>query len=102
MFAVKSDIGSIFCFFSCYRRANTFMGHSSSEQRLCSVRFILVVLGLCLVLYIVRPPRLWHSSTLLASCPPCSCDCSRDSILSLPLGLFIFLYNLPFTKSTCI
>ncbi|XP_009778576.1 uncharacterized protein [Nicotiana sylvestris] len=69
------------------RRANTFMGHSSSEQRLCSVRFILVVLGLCLVLYIVRPPRLWHNSTLLASCPPCSCDCSRDSILSLPLDV---------------
>ncbi|OIT19626.1 uncharacterized protein LOC107832749 [Nicotiana tabacum] len=61
-----------------------------SDQRSSSrgtVRFVMVLLGLFLVVYIVRPPRLRHSSKALDSCPPCFCDCEEESMLSLPLDI---------------
>ncbi|KAJ8572936.1 hypothetical protein K7X08_009447 [Anisodus acutangulus] len=46
-----------------------------------TVRFVLVVVGLFLVVYMVRPTRLQHSKAL-ASCPPCFCDCEVDPMFS--------------------
>ncbi|CAN4108689.1 unnamed protein product [Withania somnifera] len=53
--------------------------HRSSSRG--TVRFILVLVGLCLVIYMVRPPTLRHSKAL-ASCPPCLCDCEEDLMFS--------------------
>ncbi|XP_019187920.1 PREDICTED: uncharacterized protein LOC109182255 [Ipomoea nil] len=68
------------------------MAHPS-DQRLCSqgaVRCVVIFVGLFLVLYIVRPSILWSSnlrSSVLDSCPLCSCDCDEDSTLPLPLDV---------------
>ncbi|XP_058083122.1 uncharacterized protein LOC131231054 [Magnolia sinica] len=54
------------------------------------IRLILVLVGICLVGYIATPPLYWHMNEIIAgqdSCPPCICDCSAESILSMPLGL---------------
>ncbi|XP_020095647.1 uncharacterized protein LOC109715175 [Ananas comosus] len=51
------------------------------------LKAILVVMGLGLAAYIVGPPLYWHLVEALggsSSCPPCSCDCSSQPLLSLP------------------
>ncbi|KAL6143915.1 PREDICTED: uncharacterized protein LOC101297771 [Fragaria vesca subsp. vesca] len=56
----------------------------------------LVIVGLCIAGYILGPPLYWHSMEGLAavshssssySCPPCTCDCSSQPLLSIPIGL---------------
>ncbi|PQM40350.1 uncharacterized protein Pyn_22876 [Prunus yedoensis var. nudiflora] len=59
----------------------------------------LVIVGVCIAGYIVGPPLYWHfmeglaavshssSSSSLSSCPPCTCDCSSQPLLSIPIGL---------------
>ncbi|XP_073006411.1 uncharacterized protein [Typha latifolia] len=64
------------------------MGSSSLSPRV--VRAIVVVMGLGLAAYIVGPPLYWHVAEALlrsSACPPCSCDCSSQSLLSLPQEL---------------
>ncbi|KAF5740586.1 hypothetical protein HS088_TW11G00660 [Tripterygium wilfordii] len=60
-----------------------------SEHAFCShgaLRLVMVLVGLCLVGYIVRSPLYTtRSSSAQGSCP-CSCDCSEESVFSLPLG----------------
>ncbi|OAY63431.1 hypothetical protein ACMD2_13617 [Ananas comosus] len=61
------------------------------------LKAILVVMGLGLAAYIVGPPLYWHLVEALggsSSCPPCSCDCSSQPLLSLPEGAG------PFTSSS--
>ncbi|XP_055816798.1 uncharacterized protein LOC129886237 isoform X1 [Solanum dulcamara] len=53
--------------------------HRSSSRG--TVRFVLVLVGLFLVIYMVRPPTLRHSKAL-SSCPPCFCDCEEDPMFS--------------------
>ncbi|ONK74472.1 uncharacterized protein A4U43_C03F6630 [Asparagus officinalis] len=52
------------------------------------LRAILLLMGLGLASYIVVPPLYWHLVEALgsssSSCPPCSCDCSSQPLLSLP------------------
>ncbi|XP_059648560.1 uncharacterized protein LOC132294653 [Cornus florida] len=66
------------------------MAHPS-DHRLCSpglLRLVLVLVGVVLVGFVVGPPFLWllkGNSSVEASCPPCSCDCSSETILSMPL-----------------
>ncbi|KAK3008256.1 hypothetical protein RJ639_014204 [Escallonia herrerae] len=55
------------------------------------------LLALCLAGYILGPPLYWHfveglaavshSSSSAPSCPPCTCDCSSQPLLSIPQGL---------------
>ncbi|KAB2613583.1 hypothetical protein D8674_035905 [Pyrus ussuriensis x Pyrus communis] len=58
----------------------------------------LVIVGLCIAGYIVGPPLYWHfmeglaavshsSSSSPSACPPCTCDCSSQPLLSIPIGL---------------
>ncbi|CAN6708083.1 unnamed protein product [Malus baccata var. baccata] len=59
----------------------------------------LVIVGLCIAGYIVGPPLYWHFMEGLAAvshsssssssfvCPPCTCDCSSQPLLSIPIGL---------------
>ncbi|KAM1164623.1 hypothetical protein ACFX13_024745 [Malus domestica] len=59
----------------------------------------LVIVGLCIAGYIVGPPLYWHfmeglaavshssSSSSSFACPPCTCDCSSQPLLSIPIGL---------------
>ncbi|KAM1492135.1 hypothetical protein ACFXTH_024181 [Malus domestica] len=59
----------------------------------------LVIVGLCIAGYIVGPPLYWHfveglaavshssSSSSSFVCPPCTCDCSSQPLLSIPIGL---------------
>ncbi|PRQ52731.1 hypothetical protein RchiOBHm_Chr2g0158641 [Rosa chinensis] len=57
----------------------------------------LVIVGLCIAGYILGPPLYWHfmeglaavshSSSSSYSCPPCTCDCSSQPLLSIPIGL---------------
>ncbi|CAA7054343.1 unnamed protein product [Microthlaspi erraticum] len=47
------------------------------------------VMGLCIVAYIAGPSLYWHLNESIAesSCPPCTCDCSSQPLLSIPEGL---------------
>ncbi|WMV11898.1 hypothetical protein MTR67_005283 [Solanum verrucosum] len=56
--------------------------HRSSSRG--TVRFVLVLVGLFLVIYMVTTPTLRHSKAL-SSCPPCFCDCEEDPMFS-PIG----------------
>ncbi|GAA0185043.1 hypothetical protein LIER_32331 [Lithospermum erythrorhizon] len=51
-----------------------------------AVRCLLFFVVFMLVCYFVRPPSIREESNaaMLASCPPCVCDCSRESILTMP------------------
>ncbi|KAK9137128.1 hypothetical protein Sjap_007722 [Stephania japonica] len=52
------------------------------------VRLVLFLVSACLVCYVVGPTFLWHLSgkfAAQASCPSCVCDCSLETILSIPL-----------------
>uniref|UniRef100_A0A1J3HR25 Uncharacterized protein n=1 Tax=Noccaea caerulescens TaxID=107243 RepID=A0A1J3HR25_NOCCA len=46
------------------------------------------VMGLCIVAYIAGPSLYWHLNESIAdsSCPPCTCDCSSQPLLSIPEG----------------
>ncbi|KAK9139559.1 hypothetical protein Scep_009240 [Stephania cephalantha] len=63
-----------------------------AQQGVCSagvVRLVLFLVSACLVCYVVGPTLLWHLSgkfAVQASCPSCVCDCSLETILSIPLG----------------
>lgn len=52
------------------------------------LRLIPLIMGLGLAAYIIAPPLYWHIAEALgrssSSCPPCSCDCSSQPLLSLP------------------
>ncbi|OVA20106.1 Protein of unknown function DUF1068 [Macleaya cordata] len=51
------------------------------------LRLVLVLVGICLVGYLMGHPLNWRSRQNLArqsSCPPCVCDCSSEAIFSLP------------------
>ncbi|KAF3628442.1 putative 39S ribosomal protein L45, mitochondrial-like [Capsicum annuum] len=63
------------------------MAHPSDHRSFSrgTVRFVLVLVGLFLVVYMVRPPTLRHYKAL-SSCPPCLCDCEEDSMFS-PIGV---------------
>ncbi|KAF6173249.1 hypothetical protein GIB67_026944 [Kingdonia uniflora] len=58
-----------------------------------ALKATLSVVALCIAAYILAPPLYWHitealvASSAVATCPPCICDCSSQSILSMPLGL---------------
>ncbi|KAJ6292355.1 hypothetical protein OIU78_024512 [Salix suchowensis] len=64
------------------------------EQK-TALKVVVVIMGFCLVGYIVGPPLYWRLSELLTAnirssthrCPPCSCDCSSQQLLSLLDGL---------------
>ncbi|KAL3649912.1 hypothetical protein CASFOL_006315 [Castilleja foliolosa] len=47
------------------------------------LRVVLVFVGLLLICYVERHSQK-HSTSLAASCPPCSCDCISEPTLSLP------------------
>lgn len=55
-----------------------------------TMRYVLVLAGLFLVVYMVTSPTLRHSKAL-SSCPPCFCDCEEDPMFS-PLGQSAHLY----------
>ncbi|CAL5183944.1 unnamed protein product [Lathyrus oleraceus] len=60
------------------------------QQRAFKVLFW--IMGICLTCYLAGPPLLWtlhdtFSSDSSSSCPPCHCDCSLQSLLSIPEGL---------------
>lgn len=60
------------------------------------LRLIFIVVGTCLVGYIVAPPLYWHLKenwSAQASCPPCGCDCSSEALFSMPLGLVNSSYS---------
>ncbi|XXG80745.1 hypothetical protein AAC387_Pa09g1537 [Persea americana] len=55
-----------------------------------AIRFVMVLVGVCLVGYVIGPPLYWNLAERFgrhASCPPCVCDCSSKSVISMPLGL---------------
>lgn len=54
-----------------------------------AIRFVIVLVGVCLVGYVIGPPLYWNLAERFgrhASCPPCVCDCSSKSVISMPLG----------------
>lgn len=54
-----------------------------------AIRFVMVLVGVCLVGYVIGPPLYWNLAERFgrhASCPPCVCDCSSKSVISMPLG----------------
>uniref|UniRef100_A0A5B7BB54 Uncharacterized protein n=1 Tax=Davidia involucrata TaxID=16924 RepID=A0A5B7BB54_DAVIN len=59
--------------------------------RLCNrgvLRLVMVLVGLVLVGYVVGPLFFWqlkNGSSAQASCPSCSCNCSSETIFSVPL-----------------
>ncbi|CAN6482630.1 unnamed protein product [Victoria cruziana] len=61
----------------------------SCNQRV--VRVTLILVGICLVSYVVGRPLYWRLlesfRPVSGSCPPCECDCSSEAMLSQPLGL---------------
>lgn len=79
-------------FVVCFR--GTFMAYPSDHRSSSrgTVRFVLVLVGLFLVIYMVTTPTLRHSKAL-SSCPPCFCDCEEDPMFS-PIGQFISLWML--------
>lgn len=75
------------------------------------IRVVVVVMGLGLAGYIVGPPLYWHVAEALggsSACPPCTCDCSSQPLLSIPQGIppvncilllflfFFFYFNVVF------
>ncbi|KAH0731561.1 hypothetical protein KY289_002749 [Solanum tuberosum] len=64
-------------------RKGTFMAYPSDHRSSSrgTVRFVLVLVGLFLVIYMVTTPTLRHSKAL-SSCPPCFCDCEEDPMFS--------------------
>ncbi|KAK3039659.1 hypothetical protein RJ639_027000 [Escallonia herrerae] len=71
----------------------------NKQRETCILGMMKVAMGLmgvCLAGYIVGPPLYWHLAEALPSvgrpsCPPCLCDCSSQSLLSIPEGI-IFTY----------
>lgn len=70
------------------------MAHQASN--LCSpgaLKLIMVLLGMSLAIYILGPPLYWQLAEGLASvrhaaaCPSCVCDCSAESLSTIPPGL---------------
>jgi hypothetical protein len=57
------------------------------------LKALLGMLAVTLAGYILGPPLYWHFMEGLAavshssSCPPCTCDCSSQPLLSIPQGL---------------
>ncbi|KAK9293329.1 hypothetical protein L1049_021321 [Liquidambar formosana] len=72
------------------------MAHPS-EHGFCNygvLKLVLLLVGMCLVGYIVRPQvHFKERSSAQASCPSCACDCSSETILSIPLGLVNSSYS---------
>lgn len=70
--------------------SSVLMAHHSNHGS-CSpgaIRLAVVLVGACLVGYVMGPKLYWHlTGKIGASCPPCVCDCSSMSDLSMPLGL---------------
>lgn len=83
------------------------LNHGGSS---CNPRILKAGLGLmavCLAAYIVGPPLYWHfmeglaavsrgsspssSSSSALNCPPCECDCSFQSLPSIPIGTISLL-----------
>ncbi|KAF3784112.1 hypothetical protein EJ110_NYTH15559 [Nymphaea thermarum] len=66
---------------------NHYSSSRSSNQGV--VRVTLILVGICLVSYVVGPPLYWRLvesfRPVSGSCPPCECDCSTEAIFSLPL-----------------
>ncbi|CAI9090107.1 OLC1v1024798C1 [Oldenlandia corymbosa var. corymbosa] len=74
-------------------------GGASCNPRILKAGFGLM--AICLAAYIVGPPLYWHfmeglaavsrssssSSSSALNCPPCDCDCSFQSLPSIPIGL---------------
>uniref|UniRef100_A0A6N2ND93 DUF1068 domain-containing protein n=1 Tax=Salix viminalis TaxID=40686 RepID=A0A6N2ND93_SALVM len=64
-------------------------------EKKTALKMVVVIMGFCLVGYIVGPPLYWRVSELLTAnirssthrCPPCSCDCSSQQLLLLLDGL---------------
>ncbi|KAK6932766.1 Protein of unknown function DUF1068 [Dillenia turbinata] len=51
-------------------------------------KMIMVLMGVCLVVYIMARPLYWHFAEVLSSsfsCPPCFCDCNSEPLFSVPL-----------------
>eukprot|EP00262_Sarcandra_glabra_P003530 TRINITY_DN14268_c0_g1_i1.p1 TRINITY_DN14268_c0_g1~~TRINITY_DN14268_c0_g1_i1.p1 ORF type:complete len:177 (+),score=29.78 TRINITY_DN14268_c0_g1_i1:111-641(+) len=71
------------------------MAHQLSRHGFCSpsvLRLVLVLVGGCLFGYLLGPPLYWYFTESLSgqsssTCPPCVCDCSSESTLSMPLEL---------------
>lgn len=77
------------------------LNHNGSSP--CTPKLLKTGLGLlavCLLGYLMGPPLYWHfreglaafgqsstSSSSAVSCPPCKCDCSAQSLPSIPKGL---------------
>lgn len=77
------------------------LNHNGSSP--CNPKLLKTGLGLlavCLLGYLMGPPLYWHfreglaafgqsstSSSSAVSCPPCKCDCSAQSLPSIPKGL---------------
>jgi Protein of unknown function (DUF1068) len=68
------------------------------------IKAMVVVLGLGFAGYIVGPPLYWHVVEALgvsSSCPPCSCDCSSQPLLSIPHGTGYLFRLLRFISQIC-
>ena len=66
------------------------------ESNLCSpgtLKLTMVFLGMSLEIYILGPPLYWNLAEGLESvrhgvaCPSCICDCSAESLSTIPLGI---------------
>ncbi|KAK4758984.1 hypothetical protein SAY87_020285 [Trapa incisa] len=69
-----------------------------NQSRACTpllLRVGLGLIGLCIIGYILGPPLYWHLLEGIAAfsrssapiCSPCECDCSSQSLLSIPEAL---------------
>jgi Protein of unknown function (DUF1068) len=68
------------------------------------IRAMVMVLGLGLAGYIVGPPLYWHVVEALggsSGCPPCTCDCSSQPLLSIPHGTGYLFRLLRFILQIC-
>lgn len=70
------------------------MAHQASN--LCNpgtLKLTMVLLGMLLAIYILGPPLYWQLAEGVASvrhaaaCPSCICDCSAESLSTIPPGL---------------
>ncbi|KAJ0680703.1 hypothetical protein HanPI659440_Chr16g0627301 [Helianthus annuus] len=71
---------------------------SLNRGRSCNptvVKVGIILLGVCLVGYLVGPPLYWHvleglaavrRSSAAVSCHTCNCDCDSQPLLSIPQG----------------
>ncbi|KAL5566151.1 hypothetical protein UlMin_029315 [Ulmus minor] len=53
------------------------------------LRVVLVIVGVCLIGYTIKPPLFWsfkETSIAPESCPPCVCDCSSEDFFPIPSG----------------